>query len=215
MNIGIIGSGRVGGHLGVLWAHKQHEVHFGLRNPQDSKGGVLLKEGGEHARTGTHEEAAARSDVLLLALPWEALMEVLPTLGDLNGKVVIDATNRLGKPGNAPAAGQDLQRLLPRARVVKAFNTIGAEHYAHPNFAGEQATMLIAGDDPAAKNVVAGLARDLGFEPIDAGGIVQAGALEALAFAWVQLSRTLGRDFAFRVLTPTLPQTTSPAGGSR
>lgn len=200
MKIGILGSGRVGGRLGVLWAQKGHDVRFGLRDP---KGRRLLAEGGTRAGTGTLEEAAAFGDAVLVALPWEALIEVLPTLGDLSGKVVIDATNRMGVPARVISAGEEFARLLPDAQVVKAFNTIGAEHYADPNFAGEAATMLIAGDDPAAKDVVSVLAQQLGFTPLDAGPLAQSAALEALAFAWVSLSRTLGRDFAFRVIRGT------------
>lgn len=161
MKIGSVGSGRVGGRLGVLWTQKR-DVRVGV---------------------GTLGEAAAFGDAVLLALSWEVLPVVLPTVGDLSGEVVIDATNRL-ELGSTTSTGEYLSRLLPDARVVKSFNTI-------------------AGDDPAAKSTVGELARDQGFKPLDVGGLDQSTALEALAFAWVSLSRTLGRDFAFRIVQKT------------
>ncbi len=192
MKIGILGSGRVGGYLGVLWVQKGHGVRFGLRDPWGDKGRALLEAGGVHANVGTPEEAAAFGDTVLVALPWEALMEVLPSLGDLGGKVVVDATNRLRGPASATCTGEDV-RLLPGARVIKAFNTIGAEYYANPSFAGEGITIPIAGDDPAAKDLVTNLVGNLGFAPLDVGGIGQSAALEATAFLGTPFTYTRTR----------------------
>lgn len=107
--------------------------------------------------------------------------------------------------GNDASAGTlqqtvDFADMLPGARVVKAFNSIGANNLEDPTFDGERSTMLIAGDDADAKAVVSSLATDLGFEPVDAGPHAQSGVLETLAGVWVKLSRSLGRDFAFRVI---------------
>jgi predicted dinucleotide-binding enzyme len=102
-------------------------------------------------------------------------------------------------PGES--AGEELARLTG-ARVVKAFNTMGAEHYLDPMLGGEVASLLLAGDDAAAKQLVWSLAEQLGFAPVDAGPLSAAVYLESLAALWVHLAiRTpLGRGFAFRII---------------
>jgi hypothetical protein len=125
------------------------------------------------------------------------LPEVLSGLTRLEGKILLDATNRFGPA--TQSAGEDLAALVPGARVVKAFNTIGFDHMDSPSFP-EQPSMLVAGDDALAKQHVMQLAAELGFEAVDAGPLSNAGTLEALASAWVGLSRVIGRDFAFRIV---------------
>jgi predicted dinucleotide-binding enzyme len=121
--------------------------------------------------------------------------------GDWRGKILIDPTNRFGPSASGKSAAEDLATLTG-ARVVKAFNTIGAEHYLDPKFAGDAATMLVAGDDAEAKRVVSELATQIGFDVVDAGPLAAAVHLENLAGVWVHLAfRTpLGRDIAFRLL---------------
>ncbi len=202
MKIGIIGAGNVGGSLGTQWASRGHQIFFGVRNPQGPEMQELLAEIGSNARAGSVQEAAAFGAVVALAVHWDAMPSVLQQLRGLQGKIVIDCTNRMRppEPGSAPTAGEEVARLLPGAVVVKAFNTIGAEHLNNPQFGEQQASMFIVGDDPAAKRVVAQLAEDLGFDVVEAGPLRNAGLLETLTRIWIQLSRQYGRGIAFKLL---------------
>jgi 8-hydroxy-5-deazaflavin:NADPH oxidoreductase len=201
MRIGIIGAGIVRSNMGKALRRTGHEIMFSSRDPESEKMQALCRETGGAA--GSVAETAAFSDVLFMALSWDAIPTAVQT-GDWAGKILIDATNRFGPglsilPGES--AGQELAHLT-RSRVVKAFNTIGAEHYLAPVIGGEAASMLMAGDDAEAKQVVSTLASQLGFVPVDAGSLSAAVYLEGLAALWVHLAiRTpLGRDFAFRVI---------------
>jgi len=201
MKIGIIGAGTVGGNLGTVLAANGHEVLFGVRDPQSEKTKALLDTAGPKARAGSAQDAADFGDVLAVALRWDVLPEVLGQLGDLGGKVVIDCTNRFNTPtGGSANSSEDIARMLPGTQVVRAFNTIGAEHYVAPVFGGERASMFIAGDDAQAKVVVGRLAEEMGFEVVDAGPLASAIALESITRAWVGLSQQLGRDIAFKLL---------------
>ena len=146
--------------------------------------------------------AAAWGEVVVIAMPYGALAEALPALGDLTGKVVLDAVNNLGAAPAAPAVAAEIAGMLPGARVVKAFNTIGWNVMADPAFGGERADSYICGDDDAAKGIAAELSRALGFEVVDAGPLASATLLEGLALLWLDLAgrRGLGRDIAFRLL---------------
>jgi predicted dinucleotide-binding enzyme len=202
MKIGIVGAGLVGSSMGRALRVLGHEVMFSSRDPHSDKMRALAQ--AMVAAAGTVAETVAYSDVLFMALSWDAIPNAVPLGGDWRGKVLIDATNRFGPglsmlPGES--AGEELARLTG-ARVVKAFNTIGAEHYLHPMLGGEAASLLLAGDDPAAKQIVWDLAEQLGFAPVDAGPLSASVYLESLAALWVHLAiRTpLGRGFAFRVI---------------
>jgi predicted dinucleotide-binding enzyme len=202
MKIGVIGAGTVGGSMGRALRRVGHEVMFSSRDPQSEKMRVLAQE--MVAAVGSVADTVAYGDVLFMALSWDAIPNAIPAGGDWRGKILIDATNRFGPglsllPGES--AGEELARITG-ARVVKAFNTIGAEHYLDPRLGGETASMLYAGDDPEAKRVTAALAAELGFAPVDAGPLSAAAYLESLAALWVHLAmRTpLGRGFAFRVI---------------
>lgn len=201
MRIAVIGAGNVGGTLGRRWATLGHTVAFGVRRP--AKGQT------------TPSEAARGAELVLFAIPWNAVPEALAELGAdggaLDGVVLVDATNPLG-PGlklltgpQGESGGERLQALVPRARVVKAFNTTGYENMASPAYGGEPTAMFYAGDDSAAKETVRGLIVQLGFEPIDAGPLARSRELEHLAALWVALAMgvgtaRLGRDIAFRLM---------------
>lgn len=196
MRIGVLGSGRVGGTLGTAWAKRGHAVTFATRDPASEKARALVRDV-PSARVAGLQETVDSSDLLVIAIPWNAVPEALGGLTRLEGKVLIDATNRFSPASQS--AGEDLAGLAPGSKVVKAFNTIGFDHMDSPQFS-EQPSMLIAGDDAAAKHQVMQLATELGFEAVDAGPLSSAGTLEALAKAWVGLSRVIGRDFAFRIV---------------
>lgn len=196
MNIGILGSGNVGGALGKGWAKRGHSVVFATRDPNSEKAKALLA-ATPNAKVAGLQETVDSSDILLVAIPWNALPEVLKSLKGLEGKIIIDATNRFG--ASTLSAAEELAQLVPGAKVVKAFNTIGSDHMDQPQFS-DKPTMLVAGNDAQAKQTVMTLAEDLGFEAMDAGMLQSAAAIESLAKAWVGLSRIWGRDFAFKVV---------------
>jgi 8-hydroxy-5-deazaflavin:NADPH oxidoreductase len=202
MKIGILGAGNIGGNLGKGWAAAGHEIVFGVRDPQSEKTTAAIAAAGPNAQAASVREAADFGEVVALAVPWQAVADALAEAGDLGGKVLIDCTNRLGPvaPGSAASAAEDVARLAPLARVVKAFNTAGYENLADPRYGTLIATAFLAGDDEQAKSIVTRLAQDLGFEVEDAGPLANAALLESLTRLWVQLARTHGRTIAFALL---------------
>jgi predicted dinucleotide-binding enzyme len=135
-------------------------------------------------------------------VPFRAAGPLLEGLGDLGGRIVVDVTNPIGA-GKAGLSGAEMLASRARgARMVKAFNTIGAEHMADARFPGGTAYALIAGDDGQARAIVGELATALGFEPVDLGDLSQARHAEAAAELWIHLaySRGYGGDFAVGLL---------------
>jgi NADPH-dependent F420 reductase len=208
MKIGIIGSGNVGGALGGRWAKVGHEVIFGTRSPQGTEMQQLSAKASGKTRAATLADAAREGDVLLLATPWAATQQIIAGLGDLNGKILIDATNPLLPDlsgltlGTTTSAAEQVADWARGAKVVKAFNTVGANIMENSTFDGHRPVMLYCGDDTEAKQVVAKLIGELVFEAIDAGPLTQARLLEPFALLWISLaySQGMGRDFAFEFL---------------
>lgn len=207
MKIAIVGTGNVAAALGKGWAARGHIVTFASREPSSDRVQALLDEAGPNASAARVADAAARSSVIVLAVPFTAVRERLDIAGDLGGKVLIDCTNPIA-PGLRPmfdattSGVEQIAAWAPRARVVKAFNTTGAENMANPVYDGGASTMFICGDDGMAKAAAAQLAEELGFEVVDAGGLSAARHLENLALLWIHLARVtgLGRDVAFRLM---------------
>jgi predicted dinucleotide-binding enzyme len=200
MKIGILGSGNVGGTLGELWSARGHEVVFGRRDPRVPTKGP--------ARAATVAEAAQFAQVLVLATPWRATQESLAACGDLTGKILIDCTNPLeddlsGLTVGGTSSGAELvSQWAHGARVVKCFNSLGAQNFAQPSFGGVAASLLYCGDDRGVKDVVSKLGHELGFEMIDCGPLSRARLLEPLALLWVSLAykEGLGPRIAFKLL---------------
>jgi predicted dinucleotide-binding enzyme len=175
--IGIIGSGNVGSALGAVWVKAGHEVMFSSRHIEHDR--ALAADLGAGARAGTSREAAAFGEVLVVAVPYGALPDVGKDLADLiEGKVVIDACNPFPNRDGEIAdwalekgAGLASAELLAGARVVRAFNAIGAARmgsaYQEPGVVG----MPIAGDDAEAVEIASGLIREIGYEPVLVGGL--------------------------------------------
>jgi predicted dinucleotide-binding enzyme len=177
IKIGIVGSGRVGGALGAVWAKAGHEVMFSSRNIEHDK--ALAAKLGPNARAGTPRGAAVFGEVLTVSVPYRALPEVGKDLADLiKGKVVIDTCNpfvsrdgEIATWAREKGAGLASAELLPGARIVRAFNAIG---YTRMGAAHEQPGrigMPIAGDDAHAIAVASRLIRDIGYEPVVVGGL--------------------------------------------
>ncbi len=203
MKIGILGGGTVGGYMGKGWTRAGHEVMYSSREPNSAKMQALAQETGATAQVGSVADTLAFSDMIAVAMAWDALPAVLKQAGKMPHKILIDATNRFGTPppDSVGSAAQDIAHFTG-AKVVKAFNTIGAEHYLNPVFAEQAASMFICGDDADAKTIVGQLAQELGFEVVDVGGLNQAVLLENLARLWVTLAMGAGygREIAFKLL---------------
>ncbi len=208
MKIGVIGSGNVGGALGKGWAKAGHSVVFGVRKTDDPELAALLKEAGKNARAASVAEAATAGEVVVLAVPWPAAREAIQNASNLSGKVLLDCTNPL-KPdlsgleiGHTTSAAEQVANWAPAARVVKVFNTTGAKNMGQPRYPEGATTMFYCGDDQAAKRTAAQLATDLGFEPVDAGGLSIARLLEPYAMLWIHLAyrEKFGQNIAFRLM---------------
>jgi hypothetical protein len=177
VKIGMIGSGNVGSALGRVWAKAGHEVMFSSRHLDQDK--ALAAEVGSNARAGTPREAAAFGEVLVFAVPYGALPELGKTLADsIKGKVVIDTCNpfpnRDGEIANrarAAGAGVFSAQLLPGARIVRAFNAVGAARMGTAHEDAQRSGMPIAGDDKEAIEVASRLIREIGYEPVLVGGL--------------------------------------------
>lgn len=195
MKIAIIGAGNVGGGLGAGLAEAGHEIVYGVRDPESEKTREALAST-PRALAQVPGEAAAGADVIVFALRWDAAAAIVRELPDLDGRVVIDAMNRLS--GDSPrSTAQDLADLLHGARVVKAFNTVGFENFTTARTRHEKAVMFIAGDHPEANAVAASLATDLGFQPEDVGPLANAKALEEMVRIWLALAQRYGRQLGW------------------
>ena len=178
MRIGIVGAGRIGGNAGRLFAGAGHEVMFsGSRDP--AKLERLAADAGG-ARTGSPREAVEFGDAVMFSVPWRAIDDVLAQTGSLADAVVIDTTNQYGAGGveqlPQPAAQVNAER-MPGARLVKSFNTLTSSFQGEA--AGRGVAMFLAGEDADAKQLVAGLIRDIGFEAVDVGGWAEVPIMEA------------------------------------
>jgi len=211
--VGVLGSGEVGRRLAGGFRSREHDVMIGSRDPGKAELRVWLDGEGKGIDAGTFAEAAAYGDLLVLAVLGTATEQALADANPTNftGKVVIDATNPLdfsaGFPPKLAISGEDslgerVQRALPDAKVVKAFNTIGSAYFIDPSFTEGSPTMLIAGDDGPAKELVSDVLTDFGWaEPVDLGGIEGSRELEAICIAWVKIGGQRGAwDHGFKLL---------------
>jgi NADPH-dependent F420 reductase len=205
--IAIIGAGNVGGALGARLAATGATVKFGHRPGKNADDAVAAAPGATQAPA---PEAAAWADVVFLAVPASAAVAAAQALGSLEGKVVVDCNNTLrwddGPVWQPPPAGSltaELAAALPGARLVKAFNTFGAEFHADPKLGDTSADVFLAGDDAAAKQTVAGIAERAGFNPVDCGPLRNAAVLENVAILWIHLAMRegRGRNFAIKLLS--------------
>lgn len=181
MKIGIIGKGHVGTAIATGLASKGHQIKHGHRDPKEPV-----------------SEAAKWGEVIILAVPYEGVDEAAKAIGSLaDGKVLLDVTNALTDDlglaiGFSTSAAEELQKKLPKARVVKAFNTVFAANQSTGKVGNQQLTFFVAGDDAKAKQTVMQLGKDIGFEPVDAGPLKSARYLEPMAILLINLAFTLG-----------------------
>ena len=207
MKVSIIGTGRLGSKLGKIWAEKGHLIMFGSRDPQKAK--KLAESIGSNVSGGTYEDTAKFGDVVILAVPWSGAKESIKKAGDLSGKIIVDSTTTA-----APHLGGTLIRVTPSAaekvakwaegaEVIKVVHTIGVESLDKVQFGSQQASLFVCGDNLDAKSKVKQLGRDLGFDVIDVGPLINARLTEPLAMLWIELAykQGMGTDIAFKLLT--------------
>jgi predicted dinucleotide-binding enzyme len=181
VKIGVLGQGNVGGGLAGFWQDAGHDVRTAGRD--------------EIA------EAAAHGDILLLAVPADAVDDALASAGSLDGKIVIDATNDIG--GTRASQAGHVASLAAGARVVKAFNALFAQTYGNLAELDPRAQVVYCGDDAEAKEAVAQLARDAHLDPVDAGGLDQAPNIEGFARMIIDIAYNQGRGpFVYRFEQP-------------
>ena len=212
MKIGILGTGDVGKDLGNAFLALGHEVKMGSREAHNEKAAAWVSSAGKNASAGTFADAAQFGEIIVLALHWQGTENALTLAGveKFAGKVVIDAINPLvfeqGKPpalaiGHTDSAGEQIQRWLPSARVVKAFNMVGHSLMFKPDFPDGPPDMFIAGNDASAKEAVTAILKDFGWPTIDMGGIEASRLLEPLCVLWVSYAfRTGTFNHAFKLL---------------
>lgn len=177
MRVGILGSGLMGGKLGTIWARAGHEVVFSYAR-STTKLKKLAREAGGKARAGTPQDAAQDADALLLAVHWLRMDDVLKQAGDVSDKVIITCS----LPMNADDTGlviahtssgaEELAKKVPKAHVVSAFGTVPSEvlfGVFEARRKAQRPSLVYCGDDKKANAVAAGLIRDVGFDPVDAG----------------------------------------------
>ena len=209
MRIGILGSGLMGGKLGTLFAKAGHRVVFSYAR-SDAKLERLAQEAGKKARAGTPREAAEDADVVLLAVHWSRVDDVLEQAGDLSGKIIISCTLPMNRDDTALAVAhttsgaESIARKKRKARVVSAFSTAPSEVlfdvFAKRN-RKRRPSMVLCGDDWRAKKVAAGLIRQLGFDPVDVGPLETARYIEpaSLLIAKIAYDGATGPAVAYRL----------------
>ncbi len=208
MKIAVLGTGNVGRALGEGWIRSGHEVIFGARSASDYRPNSLGHDELTGVVVGSCRQAIAQSDVVLLAVPWEAARGILNDAQrpsdskvdppgesiDLTGKILIDCMNPLTADlsglqfGYSTSAAEQLAEWYPGSEVVKAFNTLSAATMENPLYGDTRADMFFCGDSEGGKRVVAELAQSIGMVPIDCGPLRIARQLEPLAMLYVHLA---------------------------
>lgn len=208
MQVGILGSGLMGGKLGTLWARAGHEVVFSYARSK-AKLEKLARDAGGNARAGTPAEAARDADALLLAVHWSRIEDVLKQAGDVSEKVIVTCSLPMNADdtdlviAHTASGAEALAKMIPRAGVVSAFNTVPSEVLFGVFAARRNARrpgLVYCGDDPGSKRLAAQLIRDVGFDPVDAGPLRIARYTEpfALLIARLAYEGKGGPELAYR-----------------
>lgn len=207
MNIGIIGTGNMGGNLAKLWAKKNHKIMVTSKDLKQSREAAV--QAGENVSVGSLKETAAFGEAVVFAFPYEALDDVIREAGSFSGKIIIDIINPLTedimglKLGFNTSAAEEAARKIPDAYVVKALNTIASPVLEMGDIETntEVPTVFYCGDNPDAKTKVSKLISDIGFEPMESGPLTNARYLEPMAEFIVQLAVTgLGANIAYKII---------------
>jgi hypothetical protein len=215
MRIGVLGTGMVGAALGTRLVELGHDVVMGARTAGNERGVAWAATHAERARAGTFADAAAHGEVVVNATAGVASLRALELAGpeNLAGKVLVDVANPIASygppltldPVGDDSLGEQIQRANPRARVVKALNTVNCQVMVDPSRVPGQHDVFLAGEDAGAKDLVRDLLHGFGWPDgsiRDLGGIVAARGLEMYLVLWVQNMVTLGTaDFNVHVVS--------------
>lgn len=190
--IAVIGTGNVGAALGPEFAAQGHTIVYGHREPNREDVQALVARTPGNASVKPPAEAVIGADMVVLAVPGTAAVEISRGLGDLSGKILIDPTNVVSREGGRMSHGVAgkgsnaamIQEAAPGAFVVKAFNTLNWQQMVNPETAGGPITIMLAGDNADAKATVAGLVRGMDLEAVDVGGLEYAHVLEEMLVMW-------------------------------
>ncbi len=203
MNIAIIGSGNVGGALAQQLIKAGHNVLMGVRFPLSEKSLKLAVKIGED-RFAAVENAAKQSEVIIITTPPDEVLALIPQLGDVSNKTIIDATNSIRvKPEPYPTAFHAIKAITKSEQVVKCFNTTGFENMLNPVYNGEGIDMFCASNSKEAKQLAEKLSKDIGFATcFDFGGDDKVELLEKFALSWINLAimQGHGRNLAFKLV---------------
>jgi len=185
MNIAILGAGRIGTTIGLKWSAAGHQVRFGVRDPGSTRANEVLRSvPGATALSIT--ESLQPAEVVLLALPGTAVTEVVKQhKAALNGTIIIDASNQVGRPvmHNMTLLAAE----LPKALTFRAFNSLGYEVFADPQFGSQVADHFFCGPGGRGRDIVAALITEVGLRPIYVGGPEAASLLDGLTRLWFAL----------------------------
>ena len=196
MNVGILGSGLMGGKLGTLFARAGHGVVFSYSRSQEKLQG-LARDAGGRARAGTPREAAQEADVLLLAVHWSRIDDALKQAGHLVGKIIVTCSLPMNADdtelvvAHTSSGAEELARKAPEAHVVAAFNTVPSEvlfNVFEAASRGGRPSLVYCGDDGRSKDSAARLITDVGFNPVDAGPLRIARYTEPFGLLVAQLA---------------------------
>ncbi|ODT74271.1 MAG: NADPH-dependent F420 reductase [Pelagibacterium sp. SCN 64-44] len=197
MNIAIFGTGNMASGLATLFAKAGHKVTLAARD--DAKAQSVAASLGNNVAAASFADAAAASETVILAVPYDAAADVIAAAGGLDGKTVVDITNPMTADfsglslGFTTSAAEEIQKSAPAAKVVKAFNTIFASVLQNAGKAsGAAATVFVAADDAEARKSVAALAKSAGFKSVEAGSLAAARYLEPVAALNIALGYGLG-----------------------
>jgi predicted dinucleotide-binding enzyme len=207
MNIAIIGAGNVGKALATAGVRAGHDVTLAATTPE-SAAEAAKATGAKAARSSV--EAVKDAELVILAVPSSKLDDVIGQLGSaLTDKAVIDTTNRVNRqdPGavlDGSSIAERIQKQLPKAHVVKAFNYAFHERQVDPMVDGLKLDGFVAGDDQAAKDKTLRFAESIGFRPIDAGPLVMARVLEGMALLIIllQIQNNWPRQNGWKLVGP-------------
>lgn len=203
MKIAIIGTGNVGGALATKWANKGHEINLGVQDISNFKGKELLNN--PNTKAYSIVEAVQKSEVILIATPATAAVEVAKSLGDTTGKIIIDAMNIVmgrGPQGYKHTTDAILDNTETKD-VVKCFNTTGFNNMQNPNYGNIALDLFVAGDSEKGKQAAMQLAKDAGFaECYNIGGNDKFELMEQFAWFWINLAmfQGQGREIGFKLL---------------
>jgi predicted dinucleotide-binding enzyme len=203
MKIAIIGTGNVGGALAQSFIRAQHQVIMGAQFPLSEKSKKLMTLLGSSCFR-TVDEAIEQAEVIVLTTPPDVVTKIFNRQHQLNGKIIIDATNSIRvKPEPFPTAYHAIKSMTNSEAVVKCFNTTGFENLLNPMYRSEGIDMFCAGDHQPSKLIAAQLSKEIGFNQcIDFGGDDKVVLLEQFALCWINLAimQGNGRDIAFKMI---------------